>query len=159
MTTLFLDLITISLWGAQCSTCARNTTHSVGIKRESAQLFIYVQKETWNLSCTIPTGSLLSNTFWTDLIIFKSICIQSICIIRYLMISVCWQKLVISLSTSIFKNWSALFNILKNNCHQQFLIQSATRKLLATFEYTLTQARIHIYPQWHFSSPMHGNKD
>lgn len=61
-------------------------------------------------------------------------------------------KLVISLSISVSKNWSALFNILENNCHQQFLIQSATRKLLATSEQTPTQTRIHIYPQWHFSS-------
>lgn len=56
-------------------------------------------------------------------------------------------KLVISLSISIFKNRSALFNILKNICHQHLLIQSATRKLLATFDYTPTQTRIHMYPQ------------
>jgi len=73
MATLFQDLVTMSLLGAERGTCVRSNASSAGMERESAQLFIHVQKETWNLSCTMPTGSLLSNTFQTDFIILKSI--------------------------------------------------------------------------------------
>lgn len=98
---------------------------SAGIKRESAELFIYVQEEIQNSFEELferrdPLGIMqgISNSFDVQIYLHSEHMHYWVFNDFYLL-----TELVIRLSISIFKN---LLNILKkkNNRHQQFLIQS-----------------------------------